>query len=36
MNQAASAHQAFSGHERKRREDAKLVRSVRLCPDRYR
>ena len=36
MDQAASAHQAFSGHERERGEDANLVRRVHLRADRHR
>ncbi len=36
MDQTASAHQAFSGHERERGQDANLVRRVHLRVDRYR
>ena len=36
MDQATSAHQAFSGDERERGEDANLVRRVHLRVDRHR
>ena len=36
MDQAASAHQALSGHERERGEDANLVRRIHLCAHRHR
>ena len=35
MDQAAFAHQAFSGHQRERSENANLVRGVHLCADRH-
>ena len=35
MDQAASAHQALSGHEPERGEDANRVRRLHLCADRH-
>ncbi len=35
VDQTAFAHQEISGHERKRRQDAHLVRRVDQCADRY-
>ena len=36
MDQAAPAHQAFSGHQRERREKPNLVCHRHLCADRHR
>ena len=36
MDQAASAHQAFSGYQRERRAKPNLVRYRHLCADRHR
>ena len=36
VDQAAAAHQAFSGHQRERGEDANLARRVHLCAHCYR